>query len=100
MDRVRHLGVRDERGTSRTACPKYHRSGSMADTKLIRDFGPLIRSIRKQQGRSQEDVAWRARIDQSDLSKYERGIITPRPEVVERIATALGIDMETLFVGD
>lgn len=69
----------------------------MADNELISDFGPFIRSSRKQQGRSQEDVAWSAQIDQSDLSKYERGIIIPRPQVVKRIAAALGIDPESLF---
>lgn len=70
----------------------------MAKRKLISDFGPIIRSIRKVQGRSQEDVAWRARIDQSDLSKYERGVIIPGYEVVERIAVALGIETDSLYV--
>lgn len=69
----------------------------MADSELENDFGTRLRTARESQNRSQEEVAWKAGVDQSDLSKYERGKIRPGPQVVKRLAKSLGIDPNVLY---
>jgi transcriptional regulator with XRE-family HTH domain len=49
-----------------------------------------IRQLREELGWTQEDLAKRARIDQGDLSRIERGGIDPRWSTVNRIINALG----------
>lgn len=49
-----------------------------------------VASARAKAGISQKKLAEKANIDQSDLSKIERGIANPSVSTLERIATALG----------
>lgn len=62
------------------------------DQQAPEGFGQLIREERRRQKRSQEDVAWKAQVDQSDLSRYERGVVRPGRETAQRILRALGLD--------
>lgn len=54
------------------------------------DLATHIRQLREELGWTQEDLAKRARIDQGDLSRIERGATDPRWSTVNRIINALG----------
>lgn len=53
------------------------------------DMGERIREARKQRGLSQEAVAYRVGLEQTELSKIERGRRQPSPEILERIWAVL-----------
>lgn len=55
-------------------------------------IGAFIRGRRKSLGITQEQLGYDARIDQSDLSKYERDKQRPGAKVIERLAAALQVD--------
>jgi DNA-binding XRE family transcriptional regulator len=46
---------------------------------------------------SQKELAERCGIDQSDISKIERGIANPTVDTLERIAKALGLKLKISF---
>jgi predicted transcriptional regulator len=58
------------------------------------DLATHIRQLREELGWTQEDLAKRARIDQADLSRIERGGTDPRWSTVNRIINALGEILE------
>ena len=62
-------------------------------------LGLRIRYLRKQKGMSQEDLALESGVNKNYLSDLERGERNPTVLVMEKIATALGIDLSTLFKG-
>ena len=62
-------------------------------------LGMRIRYLRKQKGMSQEDLALESGVNKNYLSDLERGERNPTVLVMEKIATALGIDLSTLFKG-
>jgi transcriptional regulator with XRE-family HTH domain len=59
--------------------------------------GIIIRGIRQALGRTLEEVAFDAGTDASNLSRIERGQQRYSTEVLERIATALGLTMSALY---
>ncbi|MCR5093789.1 MAG: helix-turn-helix domain-containing protein [Lachnospiraceae bacterium] len=69
-----------------------------AEGKTIREekpasnllFAKALSAARAKQGLSQKQLAELTGIDQSDLSKIERGVSNPSVSTMERIATALG----------
>jgi len=61
---------------------------------MVFDLATHIRQLREELGWTQEDLAKRARIDQADLSRIERGGTDPRWSTVNRIITALGETLE------
>ncbi len=62
-------------------------------------LGMRIRYLRKQKGMSQEDLALESEINKNYLSDLERGVRNPTLQIIEKIATALGVDLSTLFKG-
>ena len=58
--------------------------------------GLNLQRLRRGKKLSQEELAHRARIHQTYLSGVERGRRNPSLLVLERIAKALGIDVEEL----
>lgn len=60
-------------------------------------LGKRIKKIRKEKRLSQEDVAHKANIHYTTLSRIERGISSPPTATVERIAHALGVKISRLF---
>jgi transcriptional regulator with XRE-family HTH domain len=64
----------------------------MARKSINEDFGRSIRATRIEKGLTQEAVAYKARIEQTTLSKIERGVHRPGPALASRIALALGLD--------
>lgn len=69
----------------------------MGSELVVEDVGSRVRTVRLEKNLTQEDVAYRARIEQTVLSKIERGVQRPGPAIARRIALALGLE-ETAFV--
>ncbi len=62
-------------------------------------FGERVRTLRKAQGLSQRDLAGRAGIDFTYLSKIENGRIEPpSEEVIRRVAQELDADADELII--
>jgi transcriptional regulator with XRE-family HTH domain len=57
-----------------------------------------VRRIRVALGVSQERLAFDAGVDRSYLGGMERGEANPTVDVLERIATTLGVSLSELFV--
>jgi DNA-binding XRE family transcriptional regulator len=58
----------------------------------------MLEQIRKQQGLTQEQLAEKSGVDQTTISRLERGDIKrPRWEVVANLAQALKVKPEKLF---
>jgi HTH-type transcriptional regulator, competence development regulator len=67
------------------------------------DFGERLRQIRKETGLTLREVADKAGIDFTYLSKIENGRIpyTPAAETIRNLASALGVDsIELLSLAD
>ena len=60
-------------------------------------FGQAVRRHRELLRLSQEELANRANIDRTYISGVERGIRNPSLLVMQRIATALGSDLDVIF---
>ncbi len=63
----------------------------------IKAFGEHLRQLRKEKGLSQEDLAFAADIELSQISRIERGIINTSISQVFQIAEALGVPSAALF---
>ena len=69
------------------------------DGQVIKDtLGKNIKLLRARRGLSQADFAEKADISITFLSNIERGIKYPQPDMLSKIATALGADVNELFV--
>lgn len=62
-------------------------------------LGMRIAYLRKQKGWSQEVLSFESDINKNYLSDLERGRRNPSLKVLNRVAIAFGIDLETLFKG-
>lgn len=60
-------------------------------------FGQAVRRHRELLRISQEELAYRATTDRTYISGVERGIRNPSLDVMQRIANALGSDLDVLF---
>jgi len=67
--------------------------------RRVMNFGERVRELRKEQGMSQRELADRAGIDFTYLSKIENGRMEPpSEEVIRRVAGALDTDADELIV--
>jgi ribosome-binding protein aMBF1 (putative translation factor) len=84
--------------TRKTCGPECRRELSRRTAQERREkvqnspFGPALRARRTGAGLSQDRLAKLAGISMSYVSLIERGRHRPAPEIVERLASALGID--------
>ena len=62
--------------------------------------GSLIAAIRKEQNRTQQDLANELGVSGAAISKWERGIGFPDVSLMEPLAASLGISIAELFKGD
>lgn len=62
--------------------------------------GHLIAVIRKEQNRTQQDLANELGVSSAAVSKWERGIGFPDVSLVESLAVSLGISIAELFKGE
>jgi transcriptional regulator with XRE-family HTH domain len=60
-------------------------------------FGAAIRRHRELLRISQEELAARAHMDRTYVSGVERGVRNPSLEVMQRLARALGADLDVIF---
>ena len=65
-----------------------------------RELGRRVRAARATQGLSQRELAERADVTDKYLSRIEVGAAMPSVFVADRIARALGTDLEALTAGD
>ena len=62
------------------------------------NLGELIRTLRKEKGISQEELARKAQMDRTTIARVECGVIKSLSrERLEGIAIAIGTDLKTLF---
>lgn len=61
-------------------------------------IGQVIRRIRKENGATLEEVALTAGTDPGNLSKVERNLQQPTPDMLEQVAKALGLPVSSLYL--
>lgn len=64
---------------------------------LSKHFGGAVRRHRELLRISQEELADRARLDRTYVSGIERGRRNPTLKVLQRLADALGADLDVVF---
>jgi len=64
---------------------------------LTKHFGDAIRRHRELLQVSQEELAHRASLDRTYVSGIERGRRNPTLQVLQRLSTALGVDLDVIF---
>lgn len=62
--------------------------------------GRLIAAIRKEQNRTQQDLANELSVSRAAVSKWERGVGFPDVSLIEPLAKSLGITVAELFKGE
>jgi transcriptional regulator with XRE-family HTH domain len=67
--------------------------------ELERSYGRNLRRMRKEQGYSQEALAFRAEVHRTEVSLLERGRRDPGVNMTLRLAGALGVDPGELLTG-
>ena len=65
--------------------------------QLLALLAKNVRSLRKDIGLSQEDLAFECEIDRTYISKVERGIANPSLLVLNRLAEVLGVEIKDLL---
>lgn len=70
----------------------------VAELPVCLRFGNLLCEARLKAGLSQAELSLRTGIDQSDISKLERGVGNPSIVTLEKIAAALGTRLEIRFL--
>jgi len=71
------------------------------DGQAIKDtLGRNIKLLRARRGLSQANLAEKANISIPFLSNIERGIKYPQPDMLSRIANALGTEVNELFTNN
>lgn len=69
----------------------------IAMKSILKQFGDRVRELRKAQGLSQEDLAEKANLHFTYVGGVERGERNLSLKSIERIASALKIDIRELF---
>lgn len=63
----------------------------------LKIFASRLKKIRKERGLSQTDLAQRCGLNLSDISRYERGTVSPTLENFVKIAQALEVSSDALL---
>ena len=74
-------------------------SAGASSERQLEEIGNKVRRLRVQKGLSQDRLALEAHVDQSGLSKFERGSKGLGKVPLTRIASVLGIALEELISG-
>ena|SRR5215210_4940530 len=86
----------------------YFLSGPLARERRVRlrttdavteSLGDRIARLRRAKGWNQRELAARIGIQGPQVSKYERGTYLPRPDLLSRLAKALGVSPDYLMTG-
>ncbi len=65
--------------------------------EIERKLGLRIKELREKQELTQLKLAEILNMEASNLSKIERGVQIPKEESLEKISTALGVEVKELF---
>jgi len=63
---------------------------------LLKSFGKHLQKIRRREKVTQEQLAFKAEISISQISRIERGLINPTLSTIFLLSSALDIDMKDL----
>ncbi len=66
-------------------------------TAFLHALGNRLRELRRLRGLSQEELAWKADLELSQISRIERGVINTSVSQVLSIAEALEISLPEFF---
>lgn len=69
----------------------------MTALELQRVVNKNLIAARKKAGLSQANVAEKLSLDQSAISKYELGVISPNAVNMKKLSNLYGVDVNTLF---
>ena len=69
----------------------------MSDYKIQVKVGIQIQKIRELKGLSQQDLAAKCNLEKSNMSRLEAGKVNPTLSTLEKVATALEINIIELF---
>ncbi|TXG84330.1 MAG: XRE family transcriptional regulator [Spirochaetes bacterium] len=69
----------------------------MSDSKIQVKVGIQIQKIRELKGLSQQDLAAKCNFEKSNMSRLEAGKVNPTLSTLEKVATALEINIIELF---
>ncbi len=69
-------------------------------SKVAENLGHRIRAFRKENGISQEELAFKSSISTTYLGQIERAEKSPTVEVLDKLANALDISIYDLFLFD
>ncbi len=65
--------------------------------RVLRDAGVIVKARRQELSLTQERVAYAAQIEQTELSKIERGKKQPSGSLARRLASVLQLPGDALF---
>lgn len=65
--------------------------------KMNRTFGEVLHDVRKDLGKSQEQIAAMVGVKSQTISKYENGKLFPSEATLKKLADALGVSADYLF---
>ena len=74
-----------------------HRAQSKTERAANIDLGQRLAALRKERGFTQVELAKQLGVIQGVISSYECGRVRPHPEIIVRIAEALGISTDDLL---
>lgn len=69
----------------------------LKDQEFIEKFGKQLKKVREGRGLSQEELALKSNISQSQIARTELGSVNTSISHVNAYAKALGIDVKMLF---
>lgn len=69
----------------------------MSDSKIQVKVGIQIQKLRELKGLSQQDLAAKCNFEKSNMSRLEAGKVNPTLSTLEKVATALEINIIELF---
>ena len=90
-DRSKWSDLRDRRMAEPGAVEEYEA------TRLAYELGKAVRELREQHGWSQTRLAQAAGMTQSAVARFEAGGTVPTLLVLERLAKALGVELDVRF---
>jgi len=61
-------------------------------------FGQNVKKVREQKAWSQDRLSEETGLHRTYISGIERGVRNPTIEIVQKLATALGVEVQDLFI--
>lgn len=61
------------------------------------DFGSRLRGLRKEAGLTQEELAYRLEVTRSTVANWERGLRSPSPETMRKLALLFNVSSDYLY---